>query len=134
MGKTTNQSLLFDLDTLAPTLDVTGLRDGITWGSTDKFAGSLSDRDNLSRLEYWVNDGARTSIALNATTAINGRSALNFNNIALSNLDALPSSSPAGIPITIVCDNARYQKCAIVFEEAQELGMAFCTYPPIPRS
>ena len=46
-------------------------------------------RDN-TLLEYWVNDGARTSIALNATTAINGRSALNFNNIALRNLDALP--------------------------------------------
>ena len=111
--------------TLVLTLDATGLWDGITWDSTDKFAGSLNDRDALSRLGYWVNDGARTSIALNATTAINGRSALNFNNIALSNLDALPSSSPAGIPITIICDNAGYQKCAIVFEVAEELGITF---------
>ena len=108
---------------------MTGLRDGINWDSTDKFAGSLSDRDALSRLEYWVNEGARTSIALNATTAINGRSTLNFNNIALSNLDALPSSSPAGIPITIICDNARYQKCAIVFEVAEELGIKFLYLP-----
>ena len=38
-----------------------------------------------------------------------------------------------GIPITIIWDNARHQKCAIVFEVAEELGIAFCTYPPIPR-
>ena len=124
-----NQSLLFDLDTLVLTLDVTGLRDGITWDSTDKFAGSLSDRDALSRLEYWVNEGARSSIALNAMMPINGRSTLNFNNIALSNLDALPSSSPVGIPITIICDNAGYQKCAIVFEVAEELGITFLYLP-----
>ena len=89
-GKITNQSLLFDLDTLAPTLDVTGLRDGMTWAITDRFAGSMTDRDALSRLEYWVNDGTKTSIALSATTPINGRSTLNFSNIALSNLEALP--------------------------------------------
>ena len=89
-GKLTNQSLSFDLDTLAPTLNVTGLRDGMTWDITDRFAGSLSDRDALSSLEYWVNDGTKTSIALNVTTLINERSTLNFNNIALSNLEALP--------------------------------------------
>ena len=43
------------------------------------------------------------------------------------------ATSGLGIPITIICDNARYQKCAIVFEVAQELGITFCTYPPIPR-
>jgi hypothetical protein len=58
----------------------------------------LSDRDALSRLEYWVNDGARSSIALNATTVINGRSTLNFNNIALSNLDALPKMTAQASP------------------------------------
>ena len=39
----------------------------------------------------------------------------------------------SGLGITIIRDSARYQKCAIVFEVAQELGITFCTYPPIPR-
>lgn len=34
-----------------------------------------------------------------------------------------------GIPITLVWDNARYQKCAVVFELAKELGIALLYLP-----
>ena len=34
-----------------------------------------------------------------------------------------------GIPITLVWDNARYQKCAVVFELAQELGITLVYLP-----
>jgi hypothetical protein len=58
-GKVTNSALTFDIDTLAPTLDITGIDDGMTWESTDKFSGSIRDRDSLTQLEYWVNDGTK---------------------------------------------------------------------------
>jgi len=32
-----------------------------------------------------------------------------------------------GIPITLVWDNARYQKCAVVFELASQLGITWYT-------
>ena len=35
----------------------------------------------------------------------------------------------SGLGITIICDNARYQKCAIVFEAAEELGITFLYLP-----
>jgi transposase len=34
-----------------------------------------------------------------------------------------------GIPITLVWDNARYQKCAVVFELAKELGITLLYLP-----
>ena len=36
----------------------------------------------------------------------------------------------AGIPITIVSDNARYQRCKLVMEKAQELGIELLFLPP----
>ena len=39
------------------------------------------------------------------------------------------AASGLGIPITIICDSARYQKCAIVFEVAEELGITFLYLP-----
>ncbi len=33
-----------------------------------------------------------------------------------------------GMPITLVWDNARYQKCAVVFELADELGITLRVY------
>ena len=35
----------------------------------------------------------------------------------------------SGLGIIIICDNARYQKCAIVFEVAEELGITFLYLP-----
>ena len=34
------------------------------------------------------------------------------------------------IPITLVLDNARYQKCALVFEKAQALNIELLYLPP----
>ena len=36
-----------------------------------------------------------------------------------------------GIPISIIWDNARYQKCAVVFEVAKALDITLVYYPPI---
>ena len=81
--KVMNQSLSFEIDTLAPMLEVTGIEDGMTWDSTTKFAGSLRDRDSLTNMEYWVNDnGVKRSIALNAANTAGSRL---FNDVALSN-------------------------------------------------
>ena len=35
-----------------------------------------------------------------------------------------------GIPITLIWDNAKYQKCALVFELASELGITLVYLPP----
>ena len=43
------------------------------------------------------------------------------------------AASGLGIPITIICDNARYQKCAIVFEVAEELGIQSITLFKLSR-
>ena len=47
----------------------------------------------------------------------------------ISQLRRKLAASGLGIPITITCDNARYQKCAIGFEVAEELGIAFLYLP-----
>jgi transposase len=39
------------------------------------------------------------------------------------------SDSALGIPITLVWDNARYQKCAAVFELANQLGITLVYLP-----
>jgi transposase len=39
------------------------------------------------------------------------------------------SALALGIPITLVWDNARYQKCALVFELADELGIRLVYLP-----
>ena len=40
------------------------------------------------------------------------------------------SESYVGIPITLVLDNARYQKCRVVFELAEILGIELLYIPP----
>lgn len=35
-----------------------------------------------------------------------------------------------GLPITIVLDNARYQRCALVMEKAKSLNIELCFLPP----
>ena len=40
------------------------------------------------------------------------------------------SESCVGIPITVVLDNARYQKCRVVFELAEILGLELLYIPP----
>ena len=40
------------------------------------------------------------------------------------------SQQYAGRPITIILDNARYQRCRLVTELAQELNITLCFLPP----
>jgi len=36
----------------------------------------------------------------------------------------------AGIPITLILDNARYQRCALVMDKARSLNIELCFLPP----
>ena len=60
-------------------------------------------------------------ITISNETYINGESICQL----LQKLSALA----LGMPITLVWDNARYQKCAIVFELASQLGITLVYLP-----
>ncbi len=57
VGKLTNQSLSFDLDRTAPTLDVSGVFNGINWLPSDQVKAQLTDRGSgLLNVTYQVDN------------------------------------------------------------------------------
>ncbi len=77
------------IDTTAPQIaSVTGLMDGVAWDPSDVFSGTLRDADNLTQLQYWIDNGAKQTIGLTANA-----SNLNFNNIALSQISTLSANA-----------------------------------------
>jgi hypothetical protein len=77
------------IDTAAPQIaSVTGLMDGVAWDASDVFSGTLRDADNLTQLQYWIDNGTKQTIGLTANA-----SNLNFNNIALSQISTLSANA-----------------------------------------
>jgi hypothetical protein len=64
--------------------------------------------------------GAINALSLEITTVTNETY---INAESVCQLLQKLSDLALGIPITVVWDNARYQKCAVVFECAQRLGI-----------
>ena len=93
---------------------------GYLWCFTRLFIKSPSGRKRFNVL------GALNAVTLEIITFSN-ESYINAESVC--ELMRKLAASGLGIPITIICDNARYQKCAIVFEVAQELGITFLYLP-----
>ena len=83
------------------------------WCFTRLFIKSPSGRKRFNVL------GALTAVTLEIITFTN-KSYIKAESVY--KLMRKLAASGLGIPITIICDSARYQKCAIVFEVAEELG------------
>jgi Bacterial Ig-like domain len=66
-GKITNNSFGFGIDTLAPTLEVTGLMDGIRWRSGDRISGSVND-SHLKEVTYRIQGGNSSGNAIVLTS------------------------------------------------------------------
>lgn len=93
---------------------------GYLWCFTRLFIKSPSGRKRFNVL------GALNAVTLEIITFTH-ESYINAESVC--ELMRKLAASGLGIPITIICDNARYQKCAIVFEVAQELGITFLYLP-----
>jgi transposase len=70
--------------------------------------------------------GAINALSLEITTVTNETY---INAESVCQLLQKLSDLALGIPITVVWDNARYQKCAVVFECAQRLGIQLLYLP-----
>jgi transposase len=93
---------------------------GYLWCFTRLFIKSPSGRNRFNVL------GALNAVTLEIITVTN-KTYINAESVC--DLMRKLADSGLGIPIPIVCDNARYQKCAVVFELAKELGITFLYLP-----
>jgi hypothetical protein len=59
--------------------------DGVAWDPSDVFSGTLRDADNLTQLQYWIDNGTKQTIGLTTN--------LSFNDIALSQISTLSANA-----------------------------------------
>ncbi len=94
---------------------------GVIWCLARRFIRAASGRKRFNVLG-----------ALNAVThqliQVSNHSYINAESVCLL-LRAVANAATAGIPITLVLDNARYQKCALVTALAEQLGIELLYLP-----
>ncbi len=59
--------------------------DGVAWDHSHLFSGTLRNADNLTQLQYWIDNGTKQTIGLTTN--------LSFNDIALSQISTLSANA-----------------------------------------
>jgi transposase len=91
------------------------------WSKVRLFVRSSAGRNRINVLGA-VNAITKAVITLQNTTYVNAQTIVEF-------LGVLRSQIPLEKPISIVCDNARYQHCNFVIQKANDLNIKFLFLP-----